>query len=154
MGQSQVKECNYVMCNMTAWLQNSTSKYIHYMAIVMTRSCPSRIIVAFVSLHGRHSIAPQIWTMQQMSRLRSIKSDGWLEVWKKMRSNVIDLDCNQRVWKEALHTPLSINPSLHHCCNRTTWCNTMHCDKNLECLVNEHVTNNHEGWVNGGLKRV
>ena len=39
-----------------------------------------------------------------------------------------------RVWKEALQLfILAINPSSHHCCNRITWCKTLHCGRNPEC---------------------
>jgi len=41
----------------------------------------------------------------------------------------------------------------HHCSNRITSSNSVHRNKNMESVVNQQVTDNHQGWVGGCLKR-
>ena len=73
---------------------------------------------------------------------------------RNMKNDVTHLDCNHRVWKEALHTMmLPISPSLHHCCNRITWCKTLHCGRNHEmCMLQSFTDHGWRGLLNDEWK--
>lgn len=83
MLQSQFRECNLIMCNMTGMITkldiqiHSVDGVRHDNILHITLQC---IIVTFPSLHRNYSRAPQTRTMKQMNRLSSIKNDGCLEV--------------------------------------------------------------------------